>query len=127
MTGEEHRKIFSKKLNHYMDERSKTQADLCKELGFTRSTVSSWCVGTRIPRPEVIDTLANYFRISRSDLLELKKEGDSDFQLGVESQRILQTYNNSSTMKILFDSELDLTDEDAKALISVIERMKKAR
>ena len=127
MAGEEYRKVFAKKLNHYMDIRGKKQADLCRDLGFDNSTVSTWCLGKRIPRPEIVDMLANYFRVQRSDLLEFKKEGDATIQIGNDGKRLLQTYNNSSTMKILFDSELDLSDEDAKALINIIDRMKKAR
>lgn len=71
------RKIFVKKLNYYMAINDKKQIDLINDLskyGITRSTVSSWCTGRRMPGIEKIDLLAEYFNINRSDLLEDKKE-----------------------------------------------------
>jgi len=70
------KKQFAKRLNHYMDINRKKQIDLVEDLkkhNITRSTVSSWCTGRRMPGIEKIDILAEYFHIKRSDLLEDKK------------------------------------------------------
>ena len=62
--------IFSRNLKFYMLNNQKTQADLSKDLKISRATISSWCNGTRVPRPEKVDMLCNYFNIRRSDLME---------------------------------------------------------
>ena len=67
------RKQFAKKLNYCMDINGKKQTDLIENLKLTRSTVSSWCTGRRMPSIEKIDMLAEYFNVKRSDLLEDKK------------------------------------------------------
>lgn len=70
MPDEIYKKIFSKNLNHYMSKSGKTQSDLINDLGFNKSAVSTWCNGTRLPRMDKVEILAQYFNINRSDLIE---------------------------------------------------------
>lgn len=127
MSGQEYRSVFAKKLKFYMDLKGKKQSDLVNDLGYSTSAVSSWCVGSRIPRPEIIDELAKYFDVKRSDLLEYKKEDDEVGSIGNDGLKVLRAYNNNSKIKILFDYTHDLSDDDAQMLIDIIERMKKTR
>lgn len=66
--------IFSKKLNYYMYINGKDQIDLVKDLGFNKSTVSTWCRGVKVPRMGTIQILANYFNVDISDLVDEKDE-----------------------------------------------------
>lgn len=68
------RKQFAKRLNYFMNINGKKQIDLIDDLGFNRSTVSTWCNGIKMPSIDKIDILAEYFHVRRSDLLEDKKE-----------------------------------------------------
>ena len=68
------REIFAKRLNYYMSINNKRQIDLVEDLGIPRATVSNWCNAKKMPEMVKIDTLAKYFNINRSDLLEEKKE-----------------------------------------------------
>ncbi len=74
MSEDTYKKIFSKNLNYYMELNKKTQTDLINDLGFDKSAVSTWCNGTRLPRMDKLEILAQYFGISRSDLIEEKKK-----------------------------------------------------
>ena len=69
-----YKKIFSKNLCHLLQAHGKNQSDLIKDLGFTKSAVSSWCRGTRIPRMDKVEELARYFGIQKSDLIEDQSE-----------------------------------------------------
>ncbi len=62
--------IFAKNLNAYMEKRGKTQADLITDLGINKSTISTWCNGVKMPRMGAIQTLADYFGVRKSDLIE---------------------------------------------------------
>ena len=53
----------------------KTQSDLVNDLNFNKSAVSTWCNGTRLPRMDKVEILAQYFNINRSDLIEEKPPG----------------------------------------------------
>lgn len=130
MADEEYRKVFAEMLSHYMELNGKTQTDLIKDLGFTRSAVSTWCNGTRLARPEVVDVLAKYFNVERSDLLE-KKEGvqgkDETYYINKDAREMLQAYNDRSELKVLFDASKKLTTRDVQYIIGLVEDIKKTR
>ena len=69
-----YKKIFSNRLNYYMDIRQKTQMDIITDLGVNKSSISTWCNGTRLPRMNMVETLANYLGVNVSDLIN---EGDT--------------------------------------------------
>lgn len=70
MNEDKYKVIFSKNLKKYMLINNKTQTNLINDLGFNKSAVSTWCNGSRLPRMDKIDMLAQYFGINRSDLIE---------------------------------------------------------
>lgn len=70
MNDDQFKRIFSKNLNKYMQLNNKNQIDIINDLGFNKSSVSTWCNGTRLPRMDKVDALARYFNINRSDLIE---------------------------------------------------------
>lgn len=72
--AQQEREIFAERLNHYMNIRGITQADIVSEFGITASTVSDWCNAKKYPRVDKIQMLADYFGILKSDLTE--KKGD---------------------------------------------------
>lgn len=74
MIDDQYKKIFSKNLKYYMSLHNKEQIDLINDLGFNKSAVSTWCNGTRLPRMDKVEKLAQYFNINRSDLIEEKTD-----------------------------------------------------
>jgi transcriptional regulator with XRE-family HTH domain len=60
-----------------MELNQKEQIDIINDLGFNKSSVSTWCNGTRLPRMDKVDALAKYFGINRSDLIEERKNNTS--------------------------------------------------
>lgn len=72
MSEAEYKRIFSKNLKKYMRINNKEQIDLINDLGLNKSAVSTWCNGTRLPRMDKVQMLANYFGIEKSDLIEDK-------------------------------------------------------
>ena len=102
MSEEIYQKIFSKNLKYLMELNGKSQIDLINDLGFDKSTVSTWCNGTRLPRMDKVDTLAKYFHVKRSELIE-DMTHHKDFSTPITPQlsltddevRILLAYRNS--------------------------------
>lgn len=66
------KKIFSRNLRNYMDNKNINTMDLSKILNIAYSTVSDWVKGNSYPRIDKIEMLANYFNIEKSDLIEDK-------------------------------------------------------
>lgn len=63
-------RIVGKNLKRLAYEHGKTQSDIAKDLKISKSTVSSWMNGTRVPRMTTIDLLCNYFNCKRVDIME---------------------------------------------------------
>ena len=63
------RQVFARNLQYYMDVNGKTRRDMCKLMGVSFSTYSSWVNGERFPRIESIDTLTKVLNCTREDLM----------------------------------------------------------
>ena len=72
MSDEDYRRIFARNLNKYMEMCNKKQADIINDLGINKSAISTWINGTRMPRMDKVQALADYFGVNKSDLLEEK-------------------------------------------------------
>lgn len=70
MTDEEQKNIFSKNLNRYIEKFNKTQIQIAKDLHINPQTINSWCRGKALPRMGKLQSLADYFGIEKSDLIE---------------------------------------------------------
>lgn len=70
------KKVFAANLKKYMKEHEVSQSEIAKVTGKSQQAVSSWLNSVRMPRMGVVETLANYFHIQKSDLLE-EKEPDN--------------------------------------------------
>lgn len=81
MTDEEQKKIFSKNLNYYINKSGKQQKEVAKDLGIIPSTFNTWCVGKILPRTGKIQSIADYFKIGKSDLLD-----DKSFLRGLQTK-----------------------------------------
>lgn len=125
MSEDAYKKIFSKNLNYYMELNGKTQTDLINDLGFNKSAVSTWCNGTRLPRMDKVEILAQYFKINRSDLIEDKSERDNDqYYLNDETRRIAQEAFENPELRTLFKVARDIPPERLKAHIEFMKTLK---
>ena len=86
MSDDVQKKIFTKNLNSYIEQRGKTQLEIAKSIGVSPQTFNTWCKEIAIPRMGKVQALADYFHINKSDLIEEKKQDD-------ETPAILQYYN----------------------------------
>lgn len=71
------KEIMSRNIQYYMDANRKTRRDLCEALGVKYTTLTDWINGNTYPRIDKIELMANYFGISKSDLVE-DRRGTSD-------------------------------------------------
>lgn len=88
------RKTFAKNLTYYMKKNRKKQMDLVNDLGFTKSAISSWCTGARLPRMEKLQVLAEYLGIEQSKLIEVNSEKNDLFKLLENIKILLKTQDN---------------------------------
>lgn len=126
MLDDRYKKIFAENLKYYMKLHNKNQADLINDLGFNKSSVSTWCNGTRLPRMDKVDILAKYFDINRSDLIEDKDtEHKPSYYLNPETSRIEQKIYDNKELSVLFDAAQDAEPEDLQALHGMLMALKR--
>lgn len=93
MESELNKKIFANNLKKYMRESGKTRIDICNALEIPYMTLSDWINAKNYPRIDKIEKLANYFGISKSDLIEDDYSAESLYDrfnniIPIQTQRI---------------------------------------
>lgn len=108
-----------------MELNEKTQTDIINDLGFNKSAVSTWCNGTRLPRMDKVELLAQYFGINRSDLIEDKNEQvDEHYYLNDEARELAQFMFENPEYKVLFDASRKVKKEDIAFVKEMIDRVR---
>ena len=76
----ENREVLSKNLKKYISKSGKSRIQMAKELELSYSTITDWVNGNKYPRIDNIEKLADYFKVSKSELIEdfedIKKDND---------------------------------------------------
>ena len=72
--------ILAKNLKNHIAKSGKDRVEVAEALGVPYSTITDWINGKKYPRINYIEKLADYFSISKSDLIEdfEKKRKDND-------------------------------------------------
>lgn len=84
MDKNKYKKLFAQNLNYYMKLKSKTQTDIINDLNINKSAISSWCNGTRLPRMDKVELLANYLNINVSNLIGNENQNNNYFEFVAE-------------------------------------------
>lgn len=64
------KQIMAENIARYMKRKGIDRNELCTDLNLKYSTVSEWLSANKYPRIDSIEKMANYFGISKSDLIE---------------------------------------------------------
>ena len=70
--------VFAKNLRRLMSVNNLTRYQMCEALGVSYSTFSDWVNGSKYPRIDKIEMMANYFGVQKSDLIENKSDAPSN-------------------------------------------------
>ncbi len=83
--------IFSRNLKRYLENSGKTQKEVAAAIFVSTGTFCDWMKGRAYPRMDKVQLLAEYFGITKSDLVEdinVIKESVSD-----EDQKVLDLFH----------------------------------
>lgn len=102
----ETRKVFAENLSRLIENRGIEQQKLARDLDVSTSIVSSWVLGKRFPRANMMQQIADYFHVTVSALVEAKPD-------------------DSPKLKILFSRSRALTDTQLDLVNKIVEEMTK--
>lgn len=72
MSKLENKEVISKNIQYYMNKHHQTRNEICDALGIKYTTFTDWVKAKSYPRIDKIELMANYWGISKADLVEDK-------------------------------------------------------
>lgn len=94
------KEVFAKNLRTFMTNSGKDRKEIAKALGVPYSTLTDWANARKYPRINSIEKMAQYFGVSKSDLIE-------DFEAKKKDNAVLSTI----IVKLRMDRDLlEITD-----------------
>ncbi len=72
MTDNDQKRIFSTNLNRLLSQTNKTQKEVADAIGVSPQTFNTWCQAIALPRMGKVQKLADYFDVSKSELIDKK-------------------------------------------------------
>lgn len=88
------KEVMAKNIQRLMDETGKSRNDLCEALGVKYTTLTDWIKGNTYPRIDKIELMANYFGVSKSDLIEDKTNYET-FELSTDEKVLIEWYRTA--------------------------------
>lgn len=110
------KEIFRRNLLHYLG--NTPQAEVAKALNVSPQTFNTWCQGKALPRMGKVQSLADYFGVLKSDLIEdasAKNEMNEDTDSFTSIfQRLSPSHQKAILEYINFLSAQERHDDDQK-------------
>ena len=106
-----------------MELRGKERNDVCKDLGFKYTTFTDWINAKTYPRIDKIEMMANYFGVSKADLVEEPVEAEP-YYINDDARELAQFLFENPEYKVLFDASRKVKKEDIAFVKQMIDRMR---
>lgn len=120
------KEIMAKNIKRLMALHRKERSDICKDLGFKYTTFTDWINGKTYPRIDKIEMMANYFGVSKSELVEDKIiDTDNSYYLNDDAREMAQFMFDNPEYKVLFDATRNVKKEDIEFVKEMIDRLNK--
>lgn len=118
------KEIMAKNIKYYMERQNIRPKDICTVLKFPMATFSDWIHAKSYPRIDKIEMMANYFGISKSDLVEdrgtLSKKDERDIKKDLDS--LMEKLSKQECGPAAYDGE-DIPEADQEMFAGQVEIM----
>lgn len=117
----ENKKVMAKNIVRYMEEKGVNATEICKVLDIKQNTFSDWINAKTYPRIDKIELLANYFGVTKADLVEERDE--NNYYLDKDAAELAEFVHKNPEYKVLFDASRKVPAKDIDFVRQMIERM----
>lgn len=120
------KEIMAKNIQYYMDKYGKSRQDMCDALGVKYTTFTDWVKGNSYPRIDKIELMANYFGITKADLVEDHSDNQDteQYYLDPDARDMAQFLFENPEYKVLFDASRKVKKEDIEFVKQMIDRIR---
>lgn len=114
----ENKDVLAKNLRKYISMSGKDRKDIARALGIPYSTLTDWVNANKYPRINNIEKMADYFGVSKSDLIEdfAQKQKDND----VLADIIVKIRMNKDLMEVV-DKVVSLDNAQINSLKNLLD------
>ena len=117
--------ILSKKIKHYKVQLNLTNADIAEKTGLPENTIARICSGrTKDPKLTTLRSIAQVFDCDLDDLLG-NDGAVQPYYLDKETGNLAQSLKENKDLKILLDAANDLSSEELKTFIGIVNMLKR--
>lgn len=116
--------IMAKNIKHLMELKGKDRNEICKDLGIKYTTFADWINAKTYPRIDKIEMMANYFGVSKADLVEDSSETIDSYYINDDARDLAQFMFENPEYKVLFDASRKVKKEDIAFVKQMIDRMR---
>ena len=114
--------IFAANLRRYMALKDKTRKEVSEAIGVSYFTFCDWVNGKKYPRMDKVETLANYFGILKSDLIEEKTEEHREMQKKNDTLTdIVVSLRTDAELASIFKGIIQLNAEQRASVKQIVE------
>lgn len=112
---------FGENLKELRKSRGYSQDKFARVIGSNQVNVSSWELGTRMPKLETVKHIADTFKVPLSSLISLEETGMDDDYV----RQIADLLKERSKLKTVIDKARYLSDEDLDVIVSMVNALTK--
>lgn len=98
------KQVMADNIKYYLHKNARTRSQMANDLDISYTTISSWLQGKSYPRIDKIKMMANYFGVSKADLVERrlvkKQAGNESLSSTPKPQKASRANNVVSLPKI---------------------------
>jgi transcriptional regulator with XRE-family HTH domain len=116
------KEIMAKNIKKYMAIKGVNQTEMCNALGFKFMTLSDWLHAKTYPRIDKIELMANYFGVSKADLVEEHADDEQHYYLDDDAREMAEFMHKNPNYKVLFDAVRNVSAEDIEFVRQMIDR-----
>lgn len=98
-----------------------------RKLGIASSTLTDWKKGRSAPKIDKMLAIADYFGVSVEYLMTGKETEHEPYYYNEETRELADYAFKNPDYKILMSASRDLSPEDLKYVLDLVERLKNAR
>lgn len=124
---------FNEIIKSLRNEKGLTQSDLSNKLNIARSTLASYENGSRFPDKVILEEIADFFNVDIDFLYgksnvrkkaHFDEKGKAHYYLNDNVANTVDVLLKNNDYMVLLEASQDLSDDDLRFVINLVQRMK---
>lgn len=117
------KEVMARNIKRLMDINEIDRNKICSDLNIKYTTFADWVNANTYPRIDKIEMMANYFHVSKAELVE--EDADLRYYVDIETTKMAQSLFENKELRMLFDAAQDASPEDLETVHSMLLALKR--